>query len=147
LAEYVDAKYVKFVKALARNRGVSTDTVLSKFGQGRVLTASAARAANMIDGVVDFRTLLGKLASGESLSSPRGSQAIATVAAPAKLGRKIGPSTLATMRWLQKQRKKETNKLIREIAAAKSKTIAAESGDIMDRRQRLTDFLNKSRGQ
>lgn len=50
----VDAYYEQFVGALARNRGVSPDLVREAYGQGRVLGASDALAAGMIDGIQTF---------------------------------------------------------------------------------------------
>lgn len=47
----VDDAYSDFVRQVARNRSVSTSTVESNFGQGRVVGARDALAAGMIDGI------------------------------------------------------------------------------------------------
>jgi ClpP class serine protease len=47
----VDADYDLFIADVGRGRQVSAATVRSDFGQGRVLTASDAKAAGMIDRV------------------------------------------------------------------------------------------------
>ncbi len=64
LQEAVDATYSKFVKGVARNRGVTAADVQKNYGQGRLLQTPDARAAGMIDQVMTFEQLLGKLTGG-----------------------------------------------------------------------------------
>lgn len=47
-----------FIEAVANFRGVSTDTVLSDFGQGDMLIAEDALTAGMIDRLGDFESLI-----------------------------------------------------------------------------------------
>jgi capsid assembly protease len=60
----VDYTYGKFTRAMAANRGVSVAHVRSKFGQGRVMNADDALAAQLIDRIMTFSQLLGKLTGG-----------------------------------------------------------------------------------
>lgn len=66
----VDIYYDAFVNGVARNRGVSAKVVKSDFGQGRVLTAQAAKAAGMIDRVDTLDGVLARLGAGNSTSTP-----------------------------------------------------------------------------
>lgn len=50
----VDDYYAAFTKAVAKGRGVPVDSVRNGMGQGRVLGADAALAANMVDGIATF---------------------------------------------------------------------------------------------
>ena len=58
----VDASYDMFVRSVARNRGVEIATVRNGFGQGRLLSAQAAKAEGMVDGVAQ-RIRQGKAAN------------------------------------------------------------------------------------
>lgn len=60
----VDRTAQEFVAAVARNRGVSDETVLSDFGGGDTLTGSDAVSAGMADRVATFEQVLGDLAQG-----------------------------------------------------------------------------------
>lgn len=64
LQQRVDEFYGMFVRAVARGRGVSVDSVRSGFGEGRVVTASQALAEGMVDRVETFEQALGRLARG-----------------------------------------------------------------------------------
>lgn len=52
LQAIVDDGYSLMVKDIAHGRGVPEETVRSKYGEGRVLTAKQAKAAGMVDGVM-----------------------------------------------------------------------------------------------
>lgn len=54
-----------FVEAVARNRGVSVDTVLSEFGQGGVLVGAAAVDQGLADRLGSYEALHTELASGK----------------------------------------------------------------------------------
>jgi capsid assembly protease len=54
----VDAYYRAFTTAVARGRGVSVDKVRTGMGQGRCLQADQALAEKMVDGVIDFNSLV-----------------------------------------------------------------------------------------
>lgn len=60
----VDGYYAAFVKGLARNRGKTTKDVLEGFGQGRVLSASDALRAGMVDRIETFDATLRRVAQG-----------------------------------------------------------------------------------
>ena len=48
----------KFIKAVARYRGVSEEYVLNNFGQGDLLIAEKAKDVKMIDGIMTFEKLI-----------------------------------------------------------------------------------------
>jgi len=50
-----------FVDSVALNRGVSSDTVLEKFGQGDMLVGREALEAGMVDSITTFEALIAKL--------------------------------------------------------------------------------------
>lgn len=64
----VDTYYEAFVNGVARNRGVTAKVVKSDFGQGRVLTAAAAKAAGMVDRVDTLDGVLARLGVGQASS-------------------------------------------------------------------------------
>lgn len=68
----VDALAQVFVEAVARNRGVATETVLSDFGKGGVFVGQAAVEAGLADSVGSFESVLAALAAGEEVAAPRG---------------------------------------------------------------------------
>ena len=51
----------KFIKAVARYRGVSEEYVLNNFGQGDLLIAEKAKDVKMIDGIMTFEKLIKNL--------------------------------------------------------------------------------------
>src|SRR5207237_658507 len=53
--------YGMFTKAVAKGRGVPIDAVRNGMGEGRVLGADAALAANMIDGIMTFEQVVKKM--------------------------------------------------------------------------------------
>jgi len=60
----VDGYGNDFARAVARGRNVPVETVRSAMGQGRTLRGNAALAANMVDGVMTFDSVLARPASG-----------------------------------------------------------------------------------
>lgn len=68
-----------FVAKVARNRGVSEDTVLSDFGQGDVMVASKAVDAGLIDGLGSFESVLAELAAPQQ-------EELFSTSAPAAVG-------------------------------------------------------------
>lgn len=52
-----------FVEDVAQNRGITTDEVLQRFGQGDLLIGSDALAAGMIDEITTFEALIAELQS------------------------------------------------------------------------------------
>jgi signal peptide peptidase SppA len=63
LQEMVDAMAGLFIGKVAAFRGVSPETVMSDFGQGKVMTAADARQAGMIDRISGFEPFLARLES------------------------------------------------------------------------------------
>lgn len=61
LQSRTDDYYAAFTKAVAKGRGVPIDSARSGMGQGRVLGAEQALAEKMVDGVLTFDQLIGKL--------------------------------------------------------------------------------------
>jgi len=73
----VDAIYDKFTLALKRNRATSIENVRQNYGQGRVLMADDALRAGMVDRVMTFDELIGKLTGGTVTAGTNQSQAAA----------------------------------------------------------------------
>lgn len=73
LQEQVDAIYEVFVDAVAENRGVDTQTVLSDMADGRIFIGRRAVAAGLADGVRSRDEVIAELAAGE-YRARRGSQ-------------------------------------------------------------------------
>lgn len=76
----VDAYYGAFTRGVAKNRGVDVASVREGMGQGRVLSASAAKTENMVDGVATFDEVVRKLAKaigqgGTQSQAPKPSRA------------------------------------------------------------------------
>jgi len=75
IQERVDDYYRMFTKAVGRNRGVAPSSVRSGFGEGRVVGAIEAVAANMADRIATFEQvvadLLPKQVAGPSKSRRR----------------------------------------------------------------------------
>ena len=59
----VDDYFGAFVDAVAQARGVDTNAVINGMGQGRVIGALAARDQNMVNGVMTFDDVLGRMQS------------------------------------------------------------------------------------
>lgn len=57
----VDQAYGVFVRAVARNRGVSADTVRSDYGEGRMLSAQDALARGMVDRIATLDETIARL--------------------------------------------------------------------------------------
>jgi signal peptide peptidase SppA len=64
LQDYVDVYGEQFVKAVARNRGVTPQTVRQTYGQGRYYQAPEALDRKMIDRVGTLEETIARLASG-----------------------------------------------------------------------------------
>lgn len=69
IQDKVNTYYDAFVNCVARNRGVSSKVVKSDFGQGRVFTAAAAKAAGMVDRVDTLDGVLARLGASQSNST------------------------------------------------------------------------------
>lgn len=67
----IDDAAALFVEAVARGRSVDEDAVLSDFGQGGLMVAAKAKAAGLIDEVMDFNAALGALRA-EATKRPAG---------------------------------------------------------------------------
>lgn len=65
MQEMVDALGGLFVESVAKHRGVSVDAVLSDFGRGFVKPARTALQAGMIDGIVNFESLIASLQNNQ----------------------------------------------------------------------------------
>lgn len=65
LQQNVDNIYADFVRAVAKGRGVTQATVLSDYGQGRVLDAKQAVKVGMADRIATLYEVLGELTGGK----------------------------------------------------------------------------------
>lgn len=59
----VDDLYAMFVQDVARGRGVSADTVISSYGEGRTMLAARALQAGMVDRVETLEEVIGGMLS------------------------------------------------------------------------------------
>ena len=66
----VDSLAEVFVETVARNRGVTTDTVLESFGQGGVMVGREAVAAGLADRVGTFESLITELGATQPKRKP-----------------------------------------------------------------------------
>lgn len=71
LQAMVDSVYARFVKDVARGRGVKPSDVKAGFGQGRGLSAVDALAAGMIDRIATMEETIGRLSGGARSGSGR----------------------------------------------------------------------------
>ncbi|WP_454737600.1 S49 family peptidase [Cupriavidus necator] len=62
MQDRINGYYGAFTRAVARNRGATVAVVREGMGQGRVLSASAAQAENMVDGVATFDEVVRRMA-------------------------------------------------------------------------------------
>lgn len=72
--------YAAFTKAVARGRGVGIDQVRDGMGKGRVLGASAALEAGMIDGIATMDEVLAKMRRPQRRSEGRSAMAALQIA-------------------------------------------------------------------
>ncbi|MFP3567847.1 S49 family peptidase [Paraburkholderia sp. SIMBA_030] len=70
LQTMVDECYGAFTRAVARNRGVEVAKVREGMGEGRTLSAQAAKAENMVDGVATLDEVVRKLAKQVGQGKP-----------------------------------------------------------------------------
>lgn len=79
----VDQFYNSFVKAVARNRGVSVDVVRSSYGEGRTLLAKPALDAGMVDGIATLDETIARMQKGSkrTMTSAQASRQIAILEA------------------------------------------------------------------
>lgn len=77
MQQRVDAIYVDFVQAVADGRNVSTETVLSDFGQGRLVMSARAVEIGMADSVATYDQTLARLQAEHQaqVSEPEPSEA------------------------------------------------------------------------
>jgi capsid assembly protease len=78
IQDSVNSYYRSFVAAVARGRGVSVDKARNGMGQGRMLTAEAAKAEGMVDGITTIGALV-----GDMQARPRSSKGLRAVGANA----------------------------------------------------------------
>jgi capsid assembly protease len=71
LQSKVDAAYSMFVKDIAKGRGITSAQVKSDYGEGRVLMASDAKAAGMIDRIETMDQTISRLSRAGKPSNSR----------------------------------------------------------------------------
>jgi signal peptide peptidase SppA len=67
--------YAQFVGAVSRNRSVSTSSVVAKFGNGEMLSASEARAAGLVDAIAPLHEVIDDAAAGRKAGRRRAAAA------------------------------------------------------------------------
>ncbi|GEM_PF-1658640 len=88
IQSWADKLGAKFINAVAKNRNVSAETVMGKFGQGDLLISDDALEVGMIDSIKDYETLMDELQSGNNTTN---------------LNQNIKGATAMTAEELQKQ--------------------------------------------
>ena len=78
IQQRVDEYYGLFVGAVARHRGVEPAQVRDGYGQGRMLGATAAKRAGMVDRIDTLADTIQRLAGGRWRRPQRGSTAVTT---------------------------------------------------------------------
>ncbi|NPT61204.1 S49 family peptidase [Paraburkholderia elongata] len=76
----IDAYYGAFTRNVARNRNVDVSKVRNGMGEGRTLSAQAARSENMVDGVATLDEVVNRLA--RRIGQPSSGPVRASVAPP-----------------------------------------------------------------
>ena len=76
IQDQVDYVYSLFVESVARNRGVSTATVLSRMADGRTFIGRQAVDAGLVDGMATLEQLIGRLVAARGSSTPAGAFAL-----------------------------------------------------------------------
>jgi len=79
LLQRADAIAAVFVAAVARNRGVDEETVVTDFGRGGILVGEAAIAAGMADRLGNMEGLIAELAAGPGTNDGNGSTRRGTI--------------------------------------------------------------------
>jgi signal peptide peptidase SppA len=74
LQEMVEYTYNKLLQALKRNRNTTLDDVRKNYGQGRLVNAEQAEKAKMVDKVMTFEELIGKLTGSESSTGSKAAE-------------------------------------------------------------------------
>lgn len=69
IQNYVDALSTVFIDTVARNRGVSAETVLKDYGQGGILVGEAAVKAGMADKIGTLESVIASLSKPQSTST------------------------------------------------------------------------------
>lgn len=100
IQDQVDYTYGLFVQAVAKNRGVSVDQVLSDMADGRLFIGEQAIAAGLVDGVATLGELVVKLNQDRSRTSGTATRR-ASVAPSANPAAKAGVASAATSKGTQ----------------------------------------------
>lgn len=102
----LDAMTEVFVGAVARNRGVTTEKVLSDYGQGGLLVGQAAVVAGLADRLGSFEATLAELsnkATQQATAQAEQRLATATVQAGERLKEVVESATAATVQAAKQQ--------------------------------------------
>lgn len=138
----IDALGQVFVETVARNRGVSVETVLADFGQGGVLVGQAAVDAGLIDRIGSFESTLAALRPSAPAAPhlrPRGAQESTTMSmtekpwqeapvatTPAPIADAAASAELANLRAQVAQMQAQQVEQLKQVRAQAATTFAAE---------------------
>jgi len=97
----VDDAYSLFVKAVARGRGVSVADVKDGYGQGRMLSAKDAKAANLIDRIATVEDTVSRLLgrSGAAMQAEVDLPPVVAEAVPEVVAVAPAPVADERLRW------------------------------------------------
>lgn len=124
----IDAMAQVFVETVARNRGVDTETVLSKFGKGGILVGQDAVNAGLADRMGSFESVLAELsARGRSTGKAKAakmSDEVTTITAAER------DAAVATARAAEKARVAGLRKIAAGYGVSDADLTAAIDGDV-----------------
>lgn len=121
----VDALADVFVERVARNRGVSVDTVLEEFGQGGCFVGARAVAAGMADAVGSLENVIASFVrKGDAKQSKRAASASAPVTLPITLNVEV-----TSEKELRAMSKNVAAVIAATALAASAGPVAAEDDD------------------
>lgn len=95
LQERVDYQYSQFVAAVATNRGVSTDKVLTDMADGRIFIGQQAVDAGLVDGITTMDALIARLNDSRGSSAPTARAGTARTPAQPKRGTSMNAEQIA----------------------------------------------------
>jgi signal peptide peptidase SppA len=129
IQQTIDAMAQVFVEAVARNRGVATETVLTNFGAGGTFVGQQAVEAGLADSIGSFEAVLAELsATGRHKTGHKG--ALATMADETTFTAAERDSHAAAARTAERERVAGLMKLASAHGATEAELNAAIDGDV-----------------
>jgi capsid assembly protease len=149
IQDQVDYTYGLFVQAIAKNRGVSVDTVLQDMADGRLFIGEQAISAGLVDGVSTLDALIVKLnqdrtrsTSTRASAKPRPAAAgVANAAQPTPIPVSKGKDMPSTREQLAAESPELLSSLLAEGADQERTRIQAVEGQLIRGHEALIQTL------